>query len=152
MRPSFFSFVLTAIVLTGCSTLILQPADYSWPIEQAAKLDAKGDLVFKRYPLTINMKNLLFEESGDSTSVAKWTIQVIRDVRGYYFVTADRFKNVYVFTAADGAMKLHERIRINEKGMSNPALNLKPTFIQLEQSGSPALMLTPEGIREGGAK
>jgi hypothetical protein len=152
MRPFLVCFALAVVLLAGCSTLTLKPADYSWPVEQAVKLDAKGDLEIKRYSLTINMKNLLFEETGDSTSVAKWTILMIRDERGFYYVTAERFKNVYLFASADGAMKLHEKIQVNEKGITDPAFNLRSPYIQLVQSGSPALTLTPDGIREGGAK
>ena len=93
MKTTLSIFVcMLAIILSGCSPLLLSPADFSWPIEVTLKPDGKGNVQESRYKVSFNVKALLFEELKDSVAVTKHTLHVLRDHAGYYFMTAKGFK------------------------------------------------------------
>jgi hypothetical protein len=156
MRIALTVFVcVLAILLVGCSTLLLRPADFSWPIEVALKPDAKGNVHTARFEVSFNVKALLFEELQDSVAVTKHTLHILRDQAGYFFITAKGFKNVYVFGQGDGALKLEKKIFISEKGLEAPALNQKIPYIHLineNKENEIPVVLTKDGILEGGKK
>ena len=143
------------IIIAGCTTLVLKPADFSWPIEVVLKPDAKGIVQESRYQVSFNVKALLFEELRDSINVTKHSLHVIRDASGYYFIVGKGFKNVYVFNQGEGALKLEKKILISEKELEAPAFNQKAPFIQLVNESNDKvkpIMLTKDGIQEGGKK
>jgi hypothetical protein len=156
MRTTCIVFIcVLALMLAGCSPLLLRPADFSWPVEVTLKPDGKGNVQETRYQVSFNVKALLFEELQDSIAVAKHTLHVLRDHAGYYFITAKGFKNVYVFGQAEGALKLEKKIPVSEKGLDAPALNQKTPYIHLineNKEDDAPLILTKDGIREGGKK
>jgi len=156
MKTTLNIFVcILAVQIIGCSTLVLRPVDFSWPIEVTLQPDGKGNVLEARYQLSFNVKALLFEELQDSTAVAKHTLHVLRDQAGYYFITAKGFKNVYVFGHGDGTLRLQKKILVSEKGLNAPALNQRAPYISLinEKRGNEApILLTKDGIAEGGKK
>jgi hypothetical protein len=156
MKTTLNIFVCTfAIQIIGCSTLVLRPVDFSWPIEVTLQPDGKGNVREARYQLNFNVKALLFEELQDSTTVTKHTLHLLRDQAGYYFITAKGFKNVYVFEHGDGTLKLEKKILVSEKGLDAPAFNQRVPFVSLinENRGSEApILLTKDGIAEGGKR
>jgi hypothetical protein len=156
MKTTFIFIVcILALQSTGCSTLVLRPVDFSWPIEAALQPDGKGNVREARYQVSFNVKALLFEELQDSTAASKHTLHILRDQAGYYFVTAKGFKNVYVFGHGDGALTLYKKILVSEKGLDAPALNQRVPHVSLsnEKKGSEApILLTKDGIAEGGKK
>jgi hypothetical protein len=156
MRITLNVFVcVLAIILAGCSALLLRPVDFSWPIEVALKPDGKGNVKESRYKVSFNVKALLFEELQDSVTVTKHTLHILRDQAGYYFITAKGFKNVYVFGQGDGALKLENKIFISEKGLEAPAFNQKLPYVHLineNKENEVPVVLTKDGIIEGGKK
>lgn len=147
---SVVSGILLVLLAGGCSPLTLKPADFGWPVESVLKVDGKGMVQESRYQLSFNVKPMLFEETGDSVNVSNVTIRVIRDPLGYFYITAPKFKNVYVFAAAEGALKLETKIMISEKGMAAPAFNARAPHVQLINGNDKPLMLSKNGIQEGG--
>jgi hypothetical protein len=145
-------FVLASLLITGCSSLILKPADFSWPVESVLKVDHKGMIEEQRNNLSVSVKGLLFAETQDSVNVSRHTVHLIRDVKGYYYITGSKFKNVYVFEQTDGGLKLAAKILIKEQGLDDPALNQKAPYIQLLNEKDKPLLLSKEGILEGGKK
>ncbi len=144
--------VLSVLLLPACSPLTLKPADFSWPVESVLKVDPKGWVQENRYSVSFNAKPLLFAETQDSVNVTKHTLRMIRDARGYYFVTASGFKNVYVFEQSDGSLKLATAIKVSDKGLNGPALNLRPPYVQLVTEKDPPVLLDRDGIQQGGKK
>lgn len=147
---------LLAMVLAGCGGLALRPAEFAWPFESVFKVNAKGIAAEEeepgRYFITFNAKPLLFEETGDSVHVADHTFRVIRDGEGYYFITGKNFKNVYVFSSAEGALTLRTKIAVSEQGLESPAFNLRSPYVQLLNGKEKAKMLNKDGVQEGGKK
>jgi len=127
-----FALLVLIFAAIACSTLTLKPAEYAWPIENALKVDVKGNVIEQRYSFTLNVKPLFFEEFQDSTNYIGKEIRIIRDKAGYYFITAKEFKNVYVFKSIESGMQLENKILISEqRGLTAPAFNQKSPNIEL---------------------
>lgn len=133
MRSAYYIAIIFLIVASAaCSTLTLKSADFAWPIENALKVDAKGNVEEQRFSFTLNVKPVFFEEFKDSTNYIGKEIRIIRDRAGYYFITGKEFKNVYVFKPIESGMQLENKIVISEvKGLTNPAFNQKAPNIEL---------------------
>ena len=144
-----------ALWMTGCSTLVLRPVDFSWPIEVVLQPDAKGIVKESRYQVSFNVKALLFEELRDSTNVTKNALHLLRDQAGYYFMTAKGFKNVFVFGQGDGVLKLEKKIPVSDKGLEAPAFNQRAPYVSLvneKKENEAPILLTKNGIAEGGKR
>jgi len=152
MKASSIPVLLCMILLAGCSSLILKPGDFAWPVESVLSVDSQGVVQNERYSFSLNVKALLFAETQDSVNISKVTLRMIRDVKGLYFLTAAQFKNVYVFEQAEGGFKLKNKILVAQNGLSEPALNQRVPYIQLVNGQSPAILLTEDGVFEGEKK
>lgn len=144
-------YLASAVLLffAACSTLTLQPADFSWPVESVLKVDNNGQAQEKRFSFSFNTKELFFQETNDSLGYQNKELRVIRDNKGYYFMVADNFKNVYVFKTDDGTFRLKNKITISDTtGIENPAFNQRPPYIELTYDPNKKINLTNEGIEE----
>ena len=135
---------------TACSVLTLQPANFSWPIESILTIDENGNVTEDRYSLEFNTIGMFYDEFQDSLAYKGKELRLIRDNQGLYFLTAQKFKNVYVFRADEGKLVLSNKIFISEFGLQTPAFNQRNPYIELID-GSNKMNLTGEGI-EGGVK
>jgi hypothetical protein len=153
MKTSFvLSCFILCIIASGCASLTLAPVQYQWPVESVLTVDEKGMVDEARYNITFNVKPLLFEETADSIHVSGIELRIIRDMSGYYFMTAPKFKNVYVFASDEGRLKLERKILISETGSASPAFNQRPPYIQLINGKEKPLLLSRGGIQQGGQK
>ena len=145
--------VLSALLIvlgTACTTLTLQPADFSWPVESLLKIDDKGNVAEDRYSTNFNTIGLFYEEFQDSMAYKGKSLHLIRNNKGNYFITGNDFKNIYVFKASEGTLILKKKIFISEFGMKSPAFNQRSPYIEL-LDGDNKINLTSDGI-EGGSK
>ncbi len=90
-----------------------------------------GILLEDRYKISFNTKALFFEENADSNSYIDKELRLIRNDDGFYFITAPGFKNVYIFGADEGKLKLEEKVLITETGLQKPYLNQRSPYIEL---------------------
>ena len=141
---NFLPFLLLAIA-AACSVLKLQPADFAWPVESVIAVDENGKVSDDRYSISFDTKGLFFEETEDSSAYVGKKIRMLRDINGYYFITAEMFKNIYVFQMDNGSMVLLNKIFISEFGIKDPALNQRAPYIELIDAGK-NLYLTNIGI------
>lgn len=144
MKAILFATVLIGAV--GCATMTLTPSDFAWPIESEVTADKAGMVQEERSHMEFNVKPLLAAEQQDTTAVAGKSFRMIRDRKGYYFITAPKFKNVYVFRHADDGLALVNTIMVNEKGLTSPAFNLRTPNIQLLNGREKAILLTKDGV------
>lgn len=142
-----YSVILIVAFLAGCSTLRLSPADFSWPVESVIHVEDNGMAKEDRYALSFNAKPIYYEETGDSLAYLDRDLRVIRDTLGYYYITGNKFKNVYVFTMGDGAFNLYNEIQISETGISDPVFNQRPPYIELIE-GNKQYYLSNNGIEK----
>ncbi|MBS3945091.1 MAG: hypothetical protein KGZ42_06295 [Melioribacter sp.] len=137
---------LVLITTYACSSLILSPSDFSWPIENVLKVNDKGFISEDRYTFSINVKKLFFEEFKDSTNYSGKELRIIRDKSGYYYITGKEFKNVYLFLPVENGMKLENKIKILEtEGLTAPVFNQKSPNIELID-GSKKYLLNYKGL------
>ncbi|MEJ2614516.1 MAG: hypothetical protein P8Z35_06145 [Ignavibacteriaceae bacterium] len=152
MHQIKYIMLLLLFIFPACSTLILKPADFAWPIESVLKVDDNGYVKEQRFSFSFNAKDLFFRETGDSLGYRNKELHLIRDSKGFYFITANNFKNVYVFNADNGSLKLNNKIEISDTtGMKNPAFNQRTPYIELLYNNK-SVNLTNEGIIEGDKK
>jgi hypothetical protein len=138
--------IVISFFIGACSsTLVLEPADFSWPLESVVKVSDDGVVTEKRYSFSFNTKGLFYKEAGDSLAYLDRDIRIIRDVNGYYFMTAKNFKNVYIFSDDEKKMSLHKEILIDENGIKDPAFNQRKPYIEF-MDGEKIIRLTNEGI------
>ncbi|MFZ1291363.1 MAG: hypothetical protein WAR79_14795, partial [Melioribacteraceae bacterium] len=119
----------------------------AWPIESVLDVSDDGKVSETRFSFTANVKSLFFEEMNDSSSYKKETVRIIRDTKGYYFMIASGFKNVYVFKSDDGTFSLENKISISEFGLDLPAFNQRVPYIELLEGEEHVAYLTSEGIK-----
>ncbi|NMB81080.1 MAG: hypothetical protein GYA14_04625 [Ignavibacteria bacterium] len=145
-KVRLFAISLILIITYACSSLVLSPSDFSWPIENVLKVDDKGFISEDRYTFSISVKKLYFEEFKDSTNFAGKELRIIRDKLGYYYITGKEFKNVYLFMPIENGMKLEKKITISEtESFSSPVLNQKSPNIELID-GSKKYLLNSKGL------
>lgn len=146
VKIKFAVFFLLSVLGAGCASLRLEPADFSWPLESVLEADARGVVVENRYSFSLNVKPLFFAEFEDSSNVAGKSVRIIRNDKGYYFVTAEKFKNVYVFGTDEGALVEKNTILITEAGITEPAFNQRAPEIEFLNGGK-KLILDADGIK-----
>lgn len=152
MKLSGIFLILLAILAAGCAPLILKPADFSWPIEDELKSDSHGMVHEDRYSLSFSIKPLMYAEFKDSIHVADRSIRLIRGTRGHYYITAPKFKNVYVFSTGDGGLVLEKKIPVSKEGLASPGFNQRAPYIELINGNDKPIFLNIDGIHEEGQK
>ncbi len=88
----------------------------------------------------------------DSTALIGKKVRILRNDEGYYFMTAQGFKNVYVFSPDVNGLSKESIIMVSETGLRNPALNLRPPYVELLDNDGFRRLLTHSDIAEGNSK
>ena len=143
-RTNILSFLLLGL-FAACSALTLQPANFAWPIESVLPVDENGMVTDDRYSFSFDTRGLFYEELNDSSGFKGEEIRILRDANGFYFITVNKFKNVYVFKISDGTFVMDNKIFISEFGVENPSLNQRVPYVELID-GVNSLYLTNTGI------
>jgi hypothetical protein len=143
-RTNILSFLLLGL-FAACSALTLQPANFAWPIESVLPVDENGMVTDDRYSFSFDTRGLFYEELNDSSAFKGEEIRILRDANGFYFITVNKFKNVYVFKISDGTFVMDNKIFISEFGVENPSLNQRVPYVELID-GVNSLYLTNTGI------
>ena len=146
MRKVLVLIFAGLLIYSACSTLSLQSANFAWPVESVLPVNNEGSVLDQRYSVEFNALPLFYEELQDSNAFVDEEIRLIRDNQGYYYITANKFKNVYIFQAEDGELVLENKIPISETGIVRPAFNQRGNHIELVDADNRALSLTHNGI------
>lgn len=149
-----FIGIAASTVIIGCSSLQLQPADFSWAAEEIIEVGTKGMVDAKRYSVAFNVTALLAKEFAADSMAAKNTTEVrlIRDKAGFYYLTGKKFKNVYVLAQSDGALSVSNTLMISaEKMMDDPKFDQKDSYIEL-WNGKDKFQLSKGGVQPVGGK
>jgi len=135
--------------LPSCASLTLQQVDFAWPVESVVKVNQQNIVDEVRYAISFRVAGLATEEFADSTALKGTTLRMLRSVEGYYFVTAPKFKNVYVFTPGASELTLKAKIEITKTGLKAPALNQRPPYVELVDGKDLKVLLKNDSIEEG---
>ncbi len=142
--------VLGVLFLQACNkSLVIKNVNYAQKIESVLIPDSKGKVSDIRYGISFSILPFQFEEFKDSSSVQISEIRMIRNNLGYYFITADNFKNVYVMTPIKGQLKLEKKIQVNENGLFSPVFNWRVSEVELIENSNNVILLNEKGILKG---
>lgn len=126
-------------------SLVLQEVDYAQPIESVLSPDSNADVHDQRYAVKFNISPVLQEEGVSTVD----QIRLIRNSAGYYFLTAQGFKNVYVFSPEASELELESKINITGNGLQQPAFNQRNGTIELvDMSTGDTFNLDQNGLIE----
>lgn len=145
---------ITALMIVGCSSLQLQPANFSWAAEEVVQLGDQGMVDAKRYSVSFSITALLAKEFSADPAAAKnvQEVRLIRDKAGFYYVTGKNFKNVYVLSQGDGALGVSSTLAISaEKAMDDPKFDQKDSYIEL-WNGKDKYQLSKGGVQPLGGR
>ncbi len=140
--------VLCTVLLLSCSSLTLENVDYGWPVESVATVSPDNMVSEGRYSLSFSVTPIALEEFQDSSALRGSKVRILRNTEGYYFLTGPRFKHVYVFKSGKQELKEVSTIEISQTGLQNPALNLRPPFVELLDGEGFRRILSSDGIVE----
>lgn len=139
-------FIAVAVIfISGCSSFVLKPVDFSWPVESVLTVDETGSVHDDRYSFTMYVIPLFIQERGDTQIFANEIVRIIRDSKGYYYLTSENFRNVFIFEMSGGVFTLVKKVHITDWGIKSPAFNLRPPFIQLLYGEGSTVNITHEG-------
>jgi hypothetical protein len=144
MKRAALVLLAATLALPGCA-LTLKPVDFSWSYESV--LNAGPDGVVKGEPKTIafNAQELFREETGQPGPVEGRAVRIIRNAEGQYFITSPGFRHVYIFNGTDSALRLWNKVLIDEKGMEKPFFNRRDRGIELVNNDK-VYLLNKDGI------
>ncbi len=145
--PLFLSLLLVA-----CSSLTLEHVRFGWPVEEVATVDRTNQISSDRHGLTVSVAKIADEEFQDSTALAGKKIRILRSDEGYYFITSQGFKHVYVFSPGERELTKESIIEVSQMGLHNPALNQRPPYVELIDADGFHMLLTHSDIAEGNSK
>ncbi len=140
--------ILCMVLLLSCSSLTLENVDYGWPVESVTTVSPENMVTEGRYALSFDIAPVAQEEFQDSTALRGSQIRILRDQEGYYFLTGPKFKHVYVLKPGRHELKKENIIDISQAGLQNPALNLRPPYVELLDGQSFRRILSRDGIVE----
>ncbi len=124
--------LILSFAVMGCRhSMVISKVDYSQPIETVLEPDEKGVVNDVQNGMAFNVLPLQYAETGDSTSVTIDRIRMIRGSEGYYYITAEGYKHVYVMEPEKSSLKLKNKIEVSEEGIQNPAFNQRNKYVQL---------------------
>jgi hypothetical protein len=142
--------ILSILILAGCASVKLEPADFQWPLEVVLDVDKAGKVTDNRYSLELNVKQLIENEEKDGGKLEGGKIRIIRDKKGYYYVTAKGFKNIYIFEQEEGMLSSKKIIEpVKDKTLQNPAFNQRGEYIEFLEGGKVLFKLNHKGIIKG---
>lgn len=144
------ALLVALAVLTGCKqSMVISRVDYSQAIESVLTPNEEGVVIDRQHGLKFNILPLQYAETQDTSSVTTEVVRLIRDEEGYYYITAPGYNHVYVMTSGEGELKLEQKIKISENGISQPAFNQRMEYIQLVnlETGE-SWRLSPDGVQK----
>lgn len=137
------------LFLTGaaCKTFVVEDVNYAQQIESVLHPDKDGVVEDIRHGISFNINPFIKQEFGESDSVNVDEIHLIRNEKGYYFITASQFKHVYVMEPGRSKLKQTNKIKVSDTGLTSAAFNLRSPFVQLvDTQNREVLTLSENGI------
>jgi hypothetical protein len=140
----------TAILFMACgSKMAIERVNYSQSLETVVQPSETGAVDDIKHGLSFNIKPIQYKETRDTSSVTTDKVHLIRNAKGFYFVTAPGYNNVYVMRPETGKLNLHKTIHISDNGIGKPAFNQRDPHIQLiNQETDETYRLTEEGTQQ----
>lgn len=148
----FSTLAVLSLFLVSCSSLTLENVHYGWPVEEVAAVSQSNRVESDRHGLSFSVAKIAENELQDSTALQGKKVRILRNDEGYYFLTAAGFKHVYVFSPGAHELAKESVIEVAPSGLVDPALNLRPPYVELIDANGFHKLLTHSDIVEGNSK
>ena len=145
--------VLRIVVLSCCAFtlascgLTIENVRFGWPVESVLPVGDDSMIQDGRYGLHFSVTAIAQEEFESPGALRGKEVRLLRSSEGYYFLTAKRFKHVYVLKPGESTLKLETSILVAEQGLQDPALNQRIPYVELLDGGK-VIRLASDGIAE----
>lgn len=135
---------LIVLLVSSCSKVYITPVNFGWAAEQELTVSENNTITDTRNSIFFDLEQIFADENIDTVK----SIRVIRDRFGFYYLTAQNFKNVYVLKAVENSFFLQKKINILTKdSLENPAFNQRKKYIELVYGKKDKVIkLTADGI------
>lgn len=148
MKKKTFLIFILGFFFYSCSSFKIENVKYGWAGEYFGNPDDKGNLVIQKSSISFNVMEVLKEEKLDAKP-KEVKIRVIRDDEGYYYLTAHKFLNVWVFTSGESLLKLENKIKLFEnQPLDDPKFNEQKPNVKLFLKDGKEFILNKDGIVE----
>lgn len=139
---------LSLLWITSCNkSLVIENVNYAQNVESVLVPNEEGVVTDIRNNISFSIIPLIHKEFGINSSFNINEIRLIRNQKGFYFITAHHFKNVYVFMPVENELKLKKIIAISDNEIQKPIFNWRNPFIEiLSLENGNSLFLTEKGI------
>jgi hypothetical protein len=145
----FISLGCIVTLLSSCSSVKLDPVQFGWPVESVLTVTNTNMVLDGHHGLAFNVAPIAGDEFQDTTALVGKQIRLLRSNEGFYFLTGQKFHNVYVFTPGAHELSLKSKIAVSQSGLQEPALNQRPPYVQILDGKILQKMLTSDEIAEG---
>jgi hypothetical protein len=136
-------------LLSSCSSLKIDQVQFGWPVESVMTV-TNANLVLDGYHgLSFSVAGIAKEEFQDTTALVGKQIRLLRSNEGFYFLTGQKFHNVYVLAPGAHELSLRSKIAVSPGGLQDPALNQRPPYVQVLDGKNLQKLLTSDDIVEG---
>lgn len=137
-----------AVSIPACASLTIQHVDYAWPVESVLVVGENNTVFDGRHALTFNVAPVAERELKNPDALKGKAIRLLRNGEGYYFLTGEQFKHVYVFLPEAGELRLSAQLEVSQQGLKRPALNQRSPYVELVDGASLRLLMTGDEILE----
>lgn len=119
---------LIMLLMSSCAKVYITPVNFGWAAEEELKVSGNNTVTDTRNSIFFDLEQVLTDENVAGVK----SIRMIRDRFGFYYLTAQKFKNVYVLKAVKNSFFLEKKIAILKRGsLINPAFNQRKKYIEL---------------------
>lgn len=126
-----FILVILLGIIACNKSFIIKDVNYAQYVESVLYPNELGIVTDYLNNISFSIHQLSKIEFGDNDIDEMFEIRMIRNHLGYYFITANEFKHVYVFQPQKGQLKLKESIAISEKGLVSPIFNWREPYVEI---------------------
>ena len=134
------------ILFYSCSSFKIEAVKYGWGGEVFINPDENGNIIMSKNSMSFNILPVLKEENLDQKP-KDIKIRIIRDENGYFYLTANKFKYVWVFISGESLLVLENKIEIyEEKTLDDPKFNEQKPHVKLFLKDGKEFLLDKKGI------
>ncbi len=147
-QKAIMLYVLGLFSITACNkAIVIEDVNYAQYVESVLEPNEEGIITDYRNSISFSINTVKQEEFSDSSEYSIDEIRLIRNHHGYYFLTANQFKNVYVLEPKRGKLKIVEAIVVSEDGIKNPVFNWRSPYVELiSENAEGQHLLTEKGV------
>jgi hypothetical protein len=144
-KKNFLFAIFISIIFCSCSSLKIENVKYGWGGEFFANPDESGLINIPKSSMQFNISQILTEEKLTGNP-KDHKFRIIRDDEGYFYITANNFKFVWVFACEEASLVLKNKLDLLEgKSLDDPKFNEQKPNVRLFLKDGKEFLLNKDG-------